>query len=127
MIPSTVLWHYTSRQTAEEIIRNGFRDGTGPYLTGDIYSGVWLSDVPLDARRRSSARAGDDCVYLRVTLPYRLEDLADYEWVEDMVADPDTGERLHETLSRMAGPGRDDRREDAQKRNASVYVFMSEA
>jgi hypothetical protein len=25
----------------------------------------------------------------------------------------------------VAGSGRDDRREDAQKRNASVYVFMT--
>jgi hypothetical protein len=91
MIPSTVFWHYTSRQAAEEIIRNGFRDGTGPYLTSDIYSGVWLSDVPLDPND-GPRPGGRDCVYLRVTLPYTLEDLADYEWVGDLVPDPDTGE-----------------------------------
>jgi hypothetical protein len=90
MLPSTVFWHYTSRQAAEEIIRNGFRDGTGPYLTGDLYSGVWLSDVPLDPND-GPRPGGRDCVHLRVTLACTLEDLADHEWVEE-IEDPDTGE-----------------------------------
>jgi hypothetical protein len=88
MSPSTVFYHRTRPQAAEEIIKNGFRDGTGAYLTGDIYSGVWLSDVPLDGGDGVSAWRKDD-VILRVTLPCRLEDLAEYEWVEE---DPDTGE-----------------------------------
>jgi hypothetical protein len=50
---------------------------------------VWLSDVPLDACDWISVT--DDDVILRVTLPYQLEDLAEYEWVEE-ITDPDTGE-----------------------------------
>lgn len=90
MIPGTVFYHRTRRHVAEEIMTNGFRDGTGPYLTGDIHSGVWLADVPLTADYGISATQGDD-VILRVTLPHRLEDLAGYEWVEE-IEDPDTGE-----------------------------------
>jgi hypothetical protein len=88
MTPSTVFYHRTRLKAAEDIVKNGFRDGTGAYLTGDIYSGVWLADVPLTADYGISV-CGKDDVILRVTLPHRLEDLAEYEWVEE---DPDTGE-----------------------------------
>jgi hypothetical protein len=93
MISSTVFYHRTRPQAAEEIIKNGFRDGTGAYLTGDIHSGVWLSDVPLTADYGISV-CGKDDVILRVTLPCRLEDLAEYEWVEE-IEDPDTGQLVN--------------------------------
>jgi hypothetical protein len=88
---STVFWHYTGRKAAEDIIENGFRDGTGPYLTAELHSGVWLSDVPLGPSEGAHAPGGDG-VYLRVTLPHQLEDMAGYEWVSDPFPDPDTGE-----------------------------------
>jgi hypothetical protein len=34
----------------------------------------------------------DDDVILRITLPYTLEDMAVYEWVYEVIPDPDTGE-----------------------------------
>jgi hypothetical protein len=88
MLPSTVFYHRTRPQSAEEIIKNGFRDGTGAYLTGQEFIGVWLADVPLTADYGISV-CGKDDVILRVTLSHRLEDLAEYECVEE---DPDTGE-----------------------------------
>jgi hypothetical protein len=47
--------------------------------------------VPLDPND-GPRPGGGDCVYLRVTLACTLEDLAEYEWVSDLVPDPDTGE-----------------------------------
>jgi hypothetical protein len=53
-----MLFHRTD--AAEEILQDGFKDGSGMYLF-DVdrpLSGVWLSDVPLDvnegARKESS-------------------------------------------------------------------------
>jgi hypothetical protein len=43
-----VLYHYTSAENAEQILREGFRDGEGYYLTEQLWRGVWLSDTPLD-------------------------------------------------------------------------------
>jgi hypothetical protein len=121
MIPSTVFYHRTRREVAEDIIANGFRDGTGTYLTGDIYGGVWLSDVPLTADYGISALGNDGDVILRVTLPCTLEDLAGYEWIEELT-DPDTGEvwtrrdREWLVLAEMIG---------AKMRKSVMPAFMS--
>jgi hypothetical protein len=120
MIPSTVFYHRTRRHVAEEIIANGFRDGTGTYLTSDEHRGVWLSDVPLTADYGISILGKDD-VILRVTLPCRLEDLAGYEWVEE-IEDPDTGEpctkRYREWLVPAGMIG-------AEMRKSVMSAFMS--
>jgi hypothetical protein len=42
------LFHRT--RAGLEILRGGFRDGRGSYMTDSEHVGVWLSDVPLDAR-----------------------------------------------------------------------------
>jgi hypothetical protein len=93
MVLGTVFYHRAGRQIAEGIIESGFRDGTGTYLTGQEFTGVWLSDVPLTADYAISVFGKDD-VILAVTLPCRLEDLAGYEWVEE-IEDPDTGEMVN--------------------------------
>ena len=41
------LFHRT--RTAETILREGFRDAAGYYLTDRFHEGVWLSTVPPDA------------------------------------------------------------------------------
>jgi len=56
------LFHRT--YTANEILRNGFRDGHGTYMSDAILTGVWLSNVPLDVPEG----AADDQV-LEVDLP----------------------------------------------------------
>ncbi len=40
------LYHRTN--AADEILRDGFRDGEGDYMTDVVLRGVWLSDVALD-------------------------------------------------------------------------------
>jgi hypothetical protein len=40
------LYHCTDPETIAVIIREGFRDGEGHYLTRNTYRGVWLSDTP---------------------------------------------------------------------------------
>jgi hypothetical protein len=63
-------------KVAEWIIRSGFRDGVGTYLTTNTYRGVWVSDRPLD----ENSGAVGDCV-LSLNLPARV--FRDHEWVED--------------------------------------------
>jgi hypothetical protein len=41
-------YHSTTTVAAEQILREGFRDGTGRYLTDHEFSGVWLSNFALD-------------------------------------------------------------------------------
>ncbi|WP_337144947.1 hypothetical protein [Mesorhizobium sp. Cs1299R1N3] len=44
-----MLFHATSSKRAYAILRDGFRDGQGHYMTDISLRGVWLSDRPLDA------------------------------------------------------------------------------
>jgi hypothetical protein len=46
-------YHTTRSETADLILQDGFRDGRGHYLTKLEYSGVWLSDEPLDEQAGS--------------------------------------------------------------------------
>ena len=47
-----LLYHTTTRDTADLILAEGFKDGCGRYMTANEYSGVWLaneageSDIP---------------------------------------------------------------------------------
>jgi hypothetical protein len=59
-----------------EILRGGFRDGHGTYLTDSERVGVWLSDVPLDV---GQGAIGDSL--LVVNMPERR--IRRYEWVEE--------------------------------------------
>jgi hypothetical protein len=59
------LFHRT--YAATEILRDGFRDGQGSYMTDAIRTGVWLSAVPLDLKEGA---AGD--AVLEVHLPDAL-------------------------------------------------------
>jgi hypothetical protein len=43
------LYHRTQPERADAILREGFKDVTGSYGTANEYTGVWFSDVPLDA------------------------------------------------------------------------------
>ena len=63
------LCHRTSWESAEAILRNGFRDGRGNYLTNRSWPGVWLSNIP----------KGD--TLLKVSIA--VSRIADYEWIEE--------------------------------------------
>ena len=43
-----ILYHRTYYERARRILEGGLRDGTGTYMTQQTWSGVWLSDEPLD-------------------------------------------------------------------------------
>jgi hypothetical protein len=71
-----ILYHRTKAVSAKQILCDGFRDGVGKYLTNRVFSGVWLSNVPLDVNE-----GADGDTLLRLELP---EDaIADFEWIED--------------------------------------------
>jgi hypothetical protein len=69
------LFHRTSAAAA--ILRDGFRDGVGSYLTDRKHSGVWLSSVPLD----SNAGGAGGRALLEIHLPGEI--FREYEWVEE--------------------------------------------
>jgi hypothetical protein len=60
----------------ESILKNGFRDGEGTYMTGFMHKGVWLSDRPL---KFGQGAKGDDLFLLEI--PDNV--LAEFEWVEE--------------------------------------------
>lgn len=70
-------FHRTSAHAA--IAADGFRDATDRYMADREFSGVWLSDTPLD---RNEGAHGD--ALLAVDLPAAVAATLDvYEWVED--------------------------------------------
>src|SRR6516165_2348302 len=73
----TIFYHRTTDECAGLILRDGFRDGTGTYMTDQLWTGVWLSNVPLDGNEGASGN-----VLLQVELPSE-EIVADYEWIEE--------------------------------------------
>jgi hypothetical protein len=70
------LYHRTDQEAAAQILKYGFRDGKGTYMTKQEHSGVWLSNVPLD---ENEGAFGD--VLLELDLPD--EKLTPYEWIEE--------------------------------------------
>ena len=68
------VYHRTFHAAA--ILREGFLDATGTYLTGKEFSGVWVSDRPLDVNEGAE---GD--VLLTLSIP--VDVFEEYEWVED--------------------------------------------
>jgi hypothetical protein len=72
-----ILYHVADKLVAQAILRDGFLDGTGGYLTERLWSGVWLSDRPLDA---NDGAFGD--TVLAVEFSCHDKALAEYEWYE---------------------------------------------
>ena len=70
-----ILYHRTTAANAEQILRDGFRDATGTFMSTREHSGVWLSDVPLDINE-----GADGDTLLQVELPEQV--IADFEWIE---------------------------------------------
>jgi hypothetical protein len=72
------LYHRTTKRNSEAILREGFKDVTGYYLTDCLHNGVWLSNVPLDCNEGAKC---DDL--LEVELDAKESDLSEYEWAEE--------------------------------------------
>jgi hypothetical protein len=73
-----ILYHRTDREAAETILRQGFRDGIGQYMSNTTHSGVWLSNVPLD---ENEGAFGD--ILLEVSTDMPESEIAQYEWIEE--------------------------------------------
>jgi len=71
-------YHSTTSERAEQIVREGFRDATGRYLTDQEFSGVWLSDFALYCSEGASMGA-----LLAVDMELTQKQLEFYEWVEE--------------------------------------------
>jgi hypothetical protein len=71
-----LVFHRTTQAAAEQILRSGFRDHTARYLTEREWTGVWVSDRPLD---NSEGASGE--TLLQIEVAEQL--IAAYEWVEE--------------------------------------------
>src|SRR5262245_8795484 len=70
------LYHCTTEAAARQILASGFRDHTARYLTEREWTGVWVSDRPLDNTEGASGE-----ILLQVEIAETL--IAAYEWVEE--------------------------------------------
>jgi len=69
------LFHVTNE--AKAIFDQGFKNGSGSYLTDRIWKGVWLSDQPLEE--------GEGAVGTSVLVLEIPEDVVtEYEWIEEV-------------------------------------------
>jgi len=68
------LFHRTPQ--AASILKDGFRDGEGTYLTETMHRGVWLSDRPLDFGQGAK---GNDLLLLDIP----EDDISPFEWIEE--------------------------------------------
>lgn len=66
-----IFWHRTTTANALSILKHGFIDSRE-------FSGVWVSDRPLDC---NDGAWGD--ALLRIEMPCTDADLADLEWIEE--------------------------------------------
>lgn len=79
--------YYHRTYHPRSILTEGFRDGSGTYLTANTYTGVWLSDVVLDCNDGANGHA-----VLAVDLD---DEISKYEWADETLAvDPITGEPI---------------------------------
>ncbi len=69
-----LLYHRTNAGAA--ILADGFRDGTGSYMTDRTFSGVWLSDQPLDEDEGASGST-----LLSIDVPEAT--VVEFEWIEE--------------------------------------------
>jgi hypothetical protein len=74
-----ILYHTTTQVNAEEILRVGFKDNIGTYMTDREWSGVWLANVPIDA---ADGIQGESV--LRVTLFVNEDEIEKYEWIDSL-------------------------------------------
>jgi len=68
------LFHRTHH--ADAILREGFRDGEGSYMTDAILRGVWLSEFPFDVNEGAEGNQ-----LLQIDLPEEVA--AQYEVIEE--------------------------------------------
>jgi hypothetical protein len=73
-----LFFHSTTAIAADTIVRDGFRDGAGNYLTTSQHFGVWLSDIPLDENEGTKG-----AILLRLLIDTDEAAMSNYEWIEE--------------------------------------------
>jgi hypothetical protein len=73
-----ILYHRTTAEAARLILESGFKDATGHYMTDLPWTGVWVSDEPLDA---NEGACGD--TLLEITTDLSETDMDEYCWREE--------------------------------------------
>jgi hypothetical protein len=73
-----IFYHRTNSDNAREIIDSGFRNSSGYFLSNRIWTGVWLSSIPID----SEAGVEDDAL-LMVKLEMDEPQLSRWEWTAE--------------------------------------------
>lgn len=70
-------FHSTTQKLADEILHLGFRNHTGRYGTDKVWTGVWISDRPLDGNE------GVPLQMVVLAVDIDEESIHPYEWVEE--------------------------------------------
>jgi hypothetical protein len=73
-----IFYHRTNAENAREIVESGFTNSSGYFLSNRIWTGVWLSSVPVDGEG-----AGDDAALLMVKLNLKDSELSKWEWASE--------------------------------------------
>ena len=71
------VYHATTKDSAHKICSDGFRDATETYLTANEYTGVWVSNWPMN----DGDMMGQFDACFEIDIDDKL--LANYEWIED--------------------------------------------
>ena len=72
------LYHRTFK--AKQIVKHGFKDGKGYYLTHYLWKGIWFSNISCFAGLDSGQAANGDTL-LEMQIPFNI--IRKYEWKEE--------------------------------------------
>ena len=72
------LYHRTTRENADLILREGFRNERERYTSDFGEEGVWFSDVPKEA-----GECDPDEAVVSVDLDFPAKSISTFEWIED--------------------------------------------
>lgn len=75
---TSTYFHQTTAQKAREVVRDGFRDATGKYLTEREHTGVWVSAESSDGN--DGVRDASAVIAIEIE---NLDGFAEWEWVEE--------------------------------------------
>ena len=113
------VFHIASNKNAEAIPKEGFRNGTGYYLTDRLWEGVWISDKPFNDEHLSNTNT-----LFAIEIPE--EDISDCEWAEE--GNPYREWLVDDKILNSYGPPvvTDDYEDDAIIPNPNPGAFMGD-
>ena len=73
-----IFYHRTTTEEARSILERGFRNSSGHFLNNRIWTGVWLSSIPVDNEHGAEGDA-----LLMVKVETNEHELARWEWAAE--------------------------------------------